>query len=75
MSRETIVIWAVVDSEGEIVDAKTTRTVAYKRVEFLDGWAEHNEKNGKGATANAHGRKVLAPFAVIRCVGAVEMKP
>lgn len=67
--RDTVTIWAVVDAEGELVDAKTTRTGAFKRVAFLDEWAEYNQKQGKGATATAHQRNVLAPFKVVRCVG------
>jgi hypothetical protein len=68
-NKETIVIWAIVDSSGELIDAKTTRVGAYKRVEFLDQWANYNEEQGRGLVANSHNRKVLAPFQVIRCVG------
>ena len=68
-TREKVVIWAVVDAEGEIVDAKTTRMTAFKRVAFLDDWADFNAKSGRGNKASAFGREVLAPFQVVRCVG------
>ena len=67
--RETVAIWAIVDATGELVDAKTTRIAAFKRVELLGGWASYNNRKGHGPVAKAHAREVLAPFQVVRCVG------
>jgi hypothetical protein len=71
MLEQPVVVWSVVDAWGEVVDAKTTRAAAFKRVEFLDDWATHNESQGRGAHALAHSRRVLAPFSVVRCSGVV----
>ena len=73
-----VIIWAVIDRDGNVVGAYTNRLSAVKRVVYLDDKEKFDIRNKYpnipgGKLKDIKDRFFIGPFDVVKCIGEIKI--